>query len=146
MNRLESVAPETAIEVGRAGPQKQRLAAIEACRHAIEASKTSDEIVIRAFDLLCQDGVLPAKVRHALDDVADELDEKYMEIYQKTPDARHDYIGYFRRARTICAVSAAGGEDPHQAAIDAIYEARQTVDDQDGLCQVLSAYLRRKAD
>jgi hypothetical protein len=135
MTRLETVAKDLAVKLKAASPKQQRVAGLAACRLALQRAPVDDPVVTESLSQLQQVGVLSLTLIEALNDLTEQLDTRYFDLQDKAeeagddPDMRAESLRLFSQARSVAALSFAGGEDSLIAAMEAIYEASATSDD-----------------
>lgn len=130
--RLETVAKDLTAKLKAASSEQQRMAGLLACRLALQAAPMDYPVVLETLDQLQQYGVLPPQRIAELGNLAAQLDEKYFELQDNAEgdaDLQAESLRLFSQARTVSALSFAGGDDALVAAMEAIYEASATDDD-----------------
>lgn len=130
--RLESVAKDLVAKLQAANPTQQRAASLIACQFALQAAPIEATIISETLEQLRQHGVLTQQRVAELSDLAAQLDRKYFDLQDKAEDdsiLQSEALRLFSQARTVSALSFAGGRDAQTAAMEAIYEASATVDD-----------------
>ncbi len=77
--------------------------------------------------------------------LASKLDDEYFELQDRMVDSKNatGYLRVFRQARAVAALSATCGEFNLQTAMDAIYEAYFSSDDQQQFTDLITACLQR---
>jgi hypothetical protein len=132
MMRLETVAKDLTAKLKAASSEQQRMAGLLACRLALQAAPMDYPVVLETLDQLQQYGVLPPQRIAELGNLAAQLDEKYFELQDNAEgdaDLQAESLRLFSQARTVSALSFAGGDDALVAAMEAVYEASATDND-----------------
>lgn len=133
MMRLDAVAKNVAEKLKAASSEKQRSICLLACQLALDAAPIDSPLILEALELLRQKGVLPANKVEELNKLVVQLDEQYFDLQEKAeddPSAKIESMRLFSQARAVSALSFAGNENALIAAMEAIYEASATVDDE----------------
>ena len=80
-----------------------------------------------------------------LDTLVAQLDDEYFQLQEAEEEGQassEDYMRVFGQARAVAAVAFAGGDDPFEAATEAIYEAAATTDNQGDLVAQIEEALK----
>jgi hypothetical protein len=145
VTRLETLSPDLAGKLERASAAKQRAASLAASEFAVARAKVEHPLVEKALTKVRATGVLTPKEKAELDALVARLDEEYFALQEAAEEGRastEDYMRVFGQARAVAALSFAGGDDPFQAATEAIYEAAATTDDKEDLAALLQSALQ----
>ncbi len=145
MTRLDSLSADLTDKLRRASSAKQRAASLAALEFAIARAEVEHPLVEKALEKVRTAGVLTPKEKAELDALAAQLDEEYFALQEAAEEGRastEDYMRVFGQARAVAALSFAGGDDPFQAATEAIYEAAATTDDKEDLTALIESALQ----
>jgi hypothetical protein len=127
MNRIETIAPEIVDLIDRASLLLRHKILVGVCATAIEGSGIEHDIVSSMFNEFQRNGVILARMRKILQELANEFDEKYFD-FQDSGEGELA-LQRFRQARAIAALAFAGDNSNKTSALDAIYEAAMAVSD-----------------
>lgn len=132
MSRLEVLSAELEVMLHEAPEARQRAAALEACEFAITQAQLKHQLIDKAMEDLRYGHTIPSNERAALQALATQLDDEYLDLqdeFEKGRASESDYMRAFGQARAASAVSSAISDQAFEAAAEAIYEAAATVDD-----------------
>jgi hypothetical protein len=144
MTRLETVSSDLVEKLRHSAASKQRAAALAACRFAVSKADVAQVAAAEALETIQKSGTLSGQQKAALDALVAQLDEEYFQLQEAAEEGRastDDYLKVFGQARAVAALTFAGGDDPFDAATEAIYEATATTDDQEELLTLVEAEL-----
>jgi hypothetical protein len=146
-SRLASVDHELAERILDADPAACRRVAAAAAGWAVRSAGLDDP---RVAVFLTRDAAPTTDValtREAVRALVDELDEAGWDLQGQIVEGTasdRDYLRAFGKARAASAVYEATGEDPHLAALEAVYEAWVVVDDPGEIRSIIIAALDRQ--
>ena len=146
MNRLETVSKNLAERLAAASPERQRKVSIIACELALQVTGLDMEIVLKSFEQLQHNGKLPHELTVKLNELAAQLDERYFDIQSEDEDnisLQAESLQLFSHARTVSAISFAGGEDTLFAVMESIYEASMAFEDSGDFFQIINDALSK---
>ncbi|RMQ26707.1 hypothetical protein ALQ08_200181 [Pseudomonas syringae pv. delphinii] len=130
--RLEMVE-EILVEKLKVVSEEQRRRAVRvACELALQACPVEVPIVVESLGQLRSGNKLTSDQVSGLDALAAQLDEKYFDLQDSLDEGQNlnvEGLQLFSQARTVSALSLAGGGDSLMTATEAIYEASSAVDD-----------------
>jgi membrane-bound lytic murein transglycosylase B len=132
MMRLEAVAKDLVEKLKKASPEQQRRAVLIACQIALDAAQIENPAILNAFDQLQRHKVFSQKQIEDLSNLAEYLDEQYFELQadaEGDSNTQKKALNFFTQARMASALSFAGADNALMAAMEAIYEASATCDD-----------------
>lgn len=144
MSRLETISKSLATALHHAPANRQRAACLAACEFAIAQTGVGSPAVEQALRMLRSSQPISAELKHALDTLAQRLDEEYFDLQDaaEESDATEDeWKRAFSQARAVSALVFAFGENAFDAASEAVYEATATVDDNQELLAIVSKAL-----
>lgn len=140
--RLNTLSRSITEQLLAAQSGQQRAAALIACRMAIDNTSLKHVLVDEVLDVLQAEGKITDHVKAALSKLADELDNGYFDLANKTnSDSATEMAArqMFCQARAVTALRFACDDDIHISAAEAVYEAAMSTDDPS---QVLDAVER----
>jgi hypothetical protein len=143
-SRLASVDRDLAKRILAADPAACRRAAAAAAGWAVGSAGLDDPRVDAFLTRDAAPATDVAVAREALRALVDELDEGGWNLQDQVEEgnaSNDDYLRAFGKARAASALYEATGEDPHLAALEAVYEAWMVVDDPGELRSIVVAVL-----
>ena len=123
---------------------RQRAASLAACEFAVAHTGLVAPVVEQTLCTLRASRPISAESRHALETLAQQLDENYFDLPEAAEEGNAPEDARklaFSRARAASALAFAADENALEAASEAIYEAAATVDDNKDLLAVVSKAL-----
>ena len=140
LQRFELLDPRIVNELATAPPDRLRRIAIAAAEVAVDRTTASSPVLAKAVAELRR-GVLDVKSRDAVTRLANELDERYLELHaaKDSGDVSPRQEVAFGRARAAAAVAFAYDPDPAVAAGEAVYEAVAATGDVMGMLDTVTA-------
>jgi len=148
--RLETIAKDLAAKLEMSSSEQQRKASIAACELALLATGLDIPVISKSFEQLRQNERISQEQTEELNSLVEQFDERYFDIQDKIDenvdlckteenvDLQAERTRFFRQARAVSALSFAGGEDALVAAMESIYEASMSFDDNSNFFTILS--------
>ncbi|MBW3542015.1 MAG: hypothetical protein KY476_17235 [Planctomycetes bacterium] len=145
MVRLETLALEVARHLRHLPEPELREIALAACDFALARTNFKAPIVTEARDRLARGESLSPESLAALERLATELDERYLELQDATDPAapQSAVLRAFADARAAAALLHAFDPDALTAATEAVYEAAMTAENPSDLFAEIDPSLTR---
>jgi hypothetical protein len=141
LQRFELLDPRIVHELATAPSDRLRRIAVAAAEVAVDRTAGSSPLLAKAVAELRR-GVLDIESRDAVTRLANELDDRYLELHVAEEDSgdvspRQEVA--FARARAAAAVAYAYDPDPALAAGETVYEAVAATGDAAGMLDIVTA-------
>ena len=144
--RLQLIAKELMAELMSVDEASLRRVAVAVSMLALQRSGLESPVVNKALEYLNEGRLVPQRIRTDLEDLVDQLDEKYFDLKEAAEAAdKGDEMWHpeFHQARAAAAVFFVCEEDPLLAASESAYEASVAAhDDPQSVKRVIGKALR----